>query len=845
MLTNHLHKQGCAENKMIDSLILIILFFKFCTSLDTLATNQSIKDGQSLISKHNKFALGFFSPGKSSYRYLGIWYVKVTPQTVVWVANRNHPIIDSSGVLSINQHGDLVLHDSNNPLLWSTNVSVQDQVTTSSVAQLHDSGNLVLVQDNNTKELWQSFDHPTDTQLPNMKFGLNLMTGINMFLTSWKSKDDPGTGNYSLKMNPNGSPQSFLYNGSTPYWRYSLGNNVFTETSLSGFKFFFVNNQDEMSTYYSHDDPSIMTRVVLDNTGLLRYLMWDDGVHQWKEQWSVPKYRCDKYGQCGTYSKCNPDNINKFECMCMPGYEPKSPRDWIFRDGSEGCVRKNSGLSMCKNGEGFVKLERLKLPDSSIDGALIGTSMSSSECEQACLTNCSCTAFSRTNIDGKGTGCLAWYGELIDTLQFTDEGSELNVRVDATELAKYIRKSKGSLSKKRKLALALVSIAVSMFPVSFLAYIWLMKKKKKKKKVKRKVHNQSLHITSTKGSFEGNELKDSGTHPDLLIFDLSCIVAATENFSPTNKLGQGGFGSVYKGLLSNGQQIAVKRLSKSSKQGIEEFKNEVMSIAKLQHRNLVKLLGCCIQEGEKMLIYEYMPNKSLDSFIFDHTRSSFLNWSKRFEIIIGIARGILYLHQDSRLKIIHRDLKTSNVLLDAEMNPKISDFGMARIFKEGQTQDKTTRVVGTYGYMSPEYAVFGKFSTKSDVFSLGVILLEIVSGKKNSDSYQEHPSLTLIGHVWELWREDRALDIVDSSIKELCVFDEVLRCIQVGLLCVQEEVVDRPTMLAVHLMLSSERTLPSPKQPAFIFRGPSKKLDSVTGVSCSINEVTITQSEAR
>ncbi|KAM3747154.1 hypothetical protein ACB098_05G015100 [Castanea mollissima] len=744
-----------------------------CIQVGLLSTNQSIKDGQSLISKHNKFALGFFSPGKSSYRYLGIWYVKVTPQTVVWVANRNHPIIDSSGVLSINQRGDLVLHDSNNSLLWSTNVSVQDQVTTSSVAQLHDSGNLVLVQDTNKKELWQSFDHPTDTQLPNMKFGLNLMTGIDMFLTSWKTKDDPGTGNYSLKMNPNGSPQSFLYNGNN---------------------FFFVNNQDEISAYYSSDDPSIMS---ID-------LMLDD----------APKYR-----------KCNPDNINKFECMCLPG------------DGSEGCVRKNSGLSMCKNGEGFVKLERLKLPDSSIDGALIGTSMSSSE------------SFSSTNIDGKGTGCFAWYGELIDTLQFTDEGSELNVRVDATELAKYIRKSKGSLSKKRKLALALVSIAVSMFPVSFLAYIWLMKKKKKKKKkkgtVKRKVHNQSLHITSTKGSFVGNELKDSGTHPDILIFDLSCIVAATENFSPTNKLGQGGFGSVYKGLLSNGQQIAVKRLSKSSRQGIEEFKNEVMSIAKLQHRNLVKLLGCCIQEGEKMLIYEYMPNKSLDSFIFDHTRSSFLNWSKRFEIIIGIARGILYLHQDSRLKIIHRDLKTSNVLLDAEMNPKISDFGMARIFKEGQTQDKTTRIVGTYGYMSPEYAVFGKFSTKSDVFSLGVILLEIVSGKKNSDSYQEHPSLTLIGHVWELWREDRALDIVDSSIKESCVFDEVLRCIQVGLLCVQEEVVDRPTMLAVHLMLSSERTLPSPKQPAFIFRGPSKKLDSVTGVSCSINEVTITESEAR
>ena len=240
MLRNHLHKQGCAEKKMFKSLILIILFFKFCTSLDTLTTNQSIKDGQSLISKHNIFALGFFSPGTSSYRYLGIWYVKVTPQTVVWVANWNDPITDSSGVLSINQYGDLVLHESNNRLLWSTNVFVQDQVTTSLVAQLHDSGNLVLVQDEN-KKVWQSFHYPTDTQLPNLKIGLNLKTGINMFLTSWKSKDDPGTGNYSYKMNHNGSPQVFLYNGSTPYWRSAFWpcNNVSTATSLSGQKFFF------------------------------------------------------------------------------------------------------------------------------------------------------------------------------------------------------------------------------------------------------------------------------------------------------------------------------------------------------------------------------------------------------------------------------------------------------------------------------------------------------------------------------------------------------------------------------------------------------------------------------
>ncbi|VVA34782.1 PREDICTED: G-type lectin S-receptor, partial [Prunus dulcis] len=230
----------------------------------------------------------------------------------------------------------------------------------------------------------------------------------------------------------------------------------------------------------------------------------------------------------------------------------------------------------------------------------------------------------------------------------------------------------------------------------------------------------------------------------------------------------------------------------------------------------------------------------------DRTRSSLLDWKKRFEIINGVARGILYLHQDSRLRIIHRDLKTSNVLLDAEMNPKISDFGMARIFHGDQLQDKTNRVVGTYGYMSPEYAVFGRYSTKSDVFSFGIILLEIVSGRKNNGSYQEEHSMNLIGHVWQLWREDRALEIVDSSL-ESYHSDEVLRCIQVGLLCVQEDSEDRPTMSAVVFMLSGEASLPSPQQPAFVFRKSScggGYLSRPQGLY-SVNDLTMTKLVAR
>ncbi|KAJ9162687.1 hypothetical protein P3X46_022443 [Hevea brasiliensis] len=327
------------------------------------------------------------------------------------------------------------------------------------------------------------------------------------------------------------------------------------------------------------------------------------------------------------------------------------------------------------------------------------------------------------------------------------------------------------------------------------------------------------------------------SHQEIAFFNLSTILAATNSFSPANKLGQGGFGVVYK-------EVAVKRLSKDSGQGIDEFKNEVLLIAKLQHQNLVKLLGCCIQGEEPMLVYEYMPNKSLDSFLFNETRRSILDWRKRFDIIVGIARGILYIHQDSRLKIIHRNLKTSNILLDEEMNPKISDFGLARIFKGDQTHEKTNRIVGTFGYMSPEYVVFGKFSTKSDVFSFGIILLEIITGKRNNSFYQEDFYPSMIGKIWHLWREERAWEMVDSSLKHSCSPDEVLRCIQIGLLCVQEDIMERPTMSAVVLMLNSEISLPSPKQPAFTFRKSSIISSSSLEPKerfCSVDEETITQ----
>ncbi|KAM5588568.1 cysteine-rich receptor-like protein kinase 29 [Rosa sericea] len=303
--------------------------------------------------------------------------------------------------------------------------------------------------------------------------------------------------------------------------------------------------------------------------------------------------------------------------------------------------------------------------------------------------------------------------------------------------------------------------------------------------------------------------------PDSLQFDFDTIRVATNNFSEANKLGQGGFGSVYKGRLLNGEDIAVKRLSINSGQGDLEFKNEVLLVAKLQHRNLVRLLGFCLERNERLLVYEFVPNTSLDHIIFDRTKREQLDWAMRYKIIVGITRGLLYLHEDSRLRIIHRDLKASNILIDAELNPKISDFGMAKLFVLDQTQGNTSRIVGTYGYMAPEYAMHGQFSVKSDVYSFGVLVLEMVSGQKNNCFRQGENVEDLLSYAWKSWREGTASKLIDPTLRNGSR-TEIMRCIHIGLLCVQDNIADRPTMASIILMLNSySLRLPLPSQPAF------------------------------
>ncbi|XP_062194327.1 cysteine-rich receptor-like protein kinase 43 [Phragmites australis] len=315
-------------------------------------------------------------------------------------------------------------------------------------------------------------------------------------------------------------------------------------------------------------------------------------------------------------------------------------------------------------------------------------------------------------------------------------------------------------------------------------------------------------------------------------FRYETLSAATSGFAEKNQLGQGGFGPVYRGRLEDGREVAVKRLGAGSRQGTREFRNEATLLSRVQHRNVVNLIGYCARGADdKLLVYEYVSNESLDKILFSfspgnprsssdegRSRRAELTWPRRHEVVVGVARGLLYLHEDAHTPIIHRDIKASNILLDERWVPKIADFGMARLFPEaGDGYSRVhTRVAGTNGYMAPEYLMHGDLSTKADVFSYGVVVLEIVSGSKNSafvpplDSEADN----LLEYAWRLYRKGRSQELLDPTVKSSAVPEQVELCVRIGLLCVQADPRLRPDMKRVMIILSKKQsTLEEPTRP--------------------------------
>ncbi|KAL0856883.1 hypothetical protein Bca101_062037 [Brassica carinata] len=504
----------------------------------------------------------------------------------------------------------------------------------------------------------------------------------------------------------------------------------------------------------------------------------------WELKFEAPTNTCDYYGVCGAFGLCVMSASPT--CKCLKGFVPKSIEEWKRGNWTGGCVRRTELLCQGKDVNMFHPVANIKPPDNYI----FSSASHATECHQSCLDNCSCLAFAFIN----GIGCLVWNQELMDVVQFSEGGELLSIRLASSELG-----VDGNNRKKNTVASV---ISISLFVVlGFSAFgFWRYRVK----------HNGIISKDVSQDAWR-NDLEAQDVS-GLTFLEMNTIETATNN-SLSNKLGQGGFGSVYKGKLQDGKEIAVKRLSSNSGQGKEEFMNEIVLISKLQHRNLVQILGCCIEGEERLLIYEFMVNKSLDTFIFDSRRKLEIGWPKRFSIIQGIARGLLYLHRESRLKVIHRDLKLSNILMDEKMNPKISDFGLARMCQGTEHEEISHRVAGTLGYMAPEYAWTGMFSEKSDIYSFGVLLLEIINGEKISRFGCGEEGKNLLTYAWETWGQNGGIDLLDKDVAYSCQPLEVERCVQIGLLCVQHQPSDRPNTLELLSMLTTTSDLPSPEQP--------------------------------
>ncbi|KAL2253248.1 UNVERIFIED_CONTAM: G-type lectin S-receptor-like serine/threonine-protein kinase [Sesamum indicum] len=820
-------------------LVLCLPFQGFSAETDTITSSLSIKDPDFIVSRGQVFKLGFFTPDNTRNRYLGVFYT-VSEKSVIWVANRDRPLTDSSGIVTISRDGNLVLMNGKNETVWSTNATTSSPLS-AAAAQIQDNGNLVLRDVSTGNLLWDCFSHPSKVFVPTMRLIDDTNTGNKVMVSAWKNESDPEVGNFTAGLQALNIPQIFSWHNGRPLWRSGPWNGQI----LIGVQDMYLPYLDPFSLvnqsgifYFTAPPGKVLMNVVLNSSGTLQQRLWDNQKKSWDIIWVAPQNECDIYGKCGPFGSCNQQGSPI--CSCLTGFEPVNKDEWSRGNWTSGCFRRtqtqcdrsNDSGSDRGDGDGFLRLQFMKVPDfperfpSSLED----------ECRSRCLRNCSCIAYAHE----PNIGCMFWSERLIDVQKFPGVGVDLHIRLAASELDKH-------KDKKVIIIIATVVAFVSISIGVLIAWCWMAKKRGDRIK-DQKTSELKQAFSSDSTAIVLKDESEKVNLEELPLFTFETLSNATNQFDEENMLGKGGFGPVYKGKLPNGQEIAVKRLARSSNQGLEEFMNEVEVISRLQHRNLVRLLGCCVDHEEKMLVYEYMPNGSLDSYLFDSHKQLLLDWQTRIVVIEGICRGLLYLHRDSRLRIIHRDLKASNILLDEELNPKISDFGMARIFCCKEDQANTTRVVGTYGYMPPEYALRGIFSEKSDVYSFGVLLLEILSGRRNTSFYHEDQQLFLIAYAWKLWNEDKIMNLVDPIIYDPRMEPDVVRYANVGLLCVQEAAADRPNTKTVLSMLSSEIVeLPRPKQPPFtaIQMSSESECSQMNPNICSVTNFTVRIVEGR
>uniref|UniRef100_A0ACD5ULM8 Uncharacterized protein n=1 Tax=Avena sativa TaxID=4498 RepID=A0ACD5ULM8_AVESA len=766
----HTHSiPGCSSKlPSMAPLFFLLLFGQIllCTAIDTINSTTPLSGTQKIVSAGQKFALGFYSPpsnatsSSSGNYYIAIWYSNIPTLTTVWTATTDVPVSDPTTTsFQIATDGNLVLLDqAKNQQLWSTNVSI---ASNSTMAIIRDSGSLDLINASNSSIVyWRSIDYPTNTWLPGGKLGLNKTTGLSQRLVPWKNSADPSPGLFSLELDPNGTTQYFIqWNESINYWTSGPWNgNIFSlvpeMTSGYNYDFRFINNATESYFYYSMKDDAVLSRFVMDFNGQIKQLTWVPSSQQWILFWSQPRSQCEVYALCGAYGSCS---VNALPfCNCIKGYSQKDQNDWDLQDYSGGCKRnvplqcQNNSTSGQTKPDKFYTMEGVRLPDNA-QSAAGGTS--SGECELACLNNCTCNAYTYNS-----SGCFVWHEDLMNLQdQYSGDGvGTLFLRLAASELPDR---------KKRKTAIigGVVGGVAAVLIILGVVFFFLFQKRRRER---------TLRISKTAG----------GT---LIAFRYDDLQHVTSNFS--QKLGGGAFGSVFKGKLPDSTAIAVKRLD-GFHQGEKQFRAEVSTIGTTQHVNLVRLLGFCSQGSRRLLVYEFMPKGSLEVQLFTGDTTA-LSWAIRYQIALGTARGLNYLHEKCRDCIIHCDVKPDNILLDESFVPKVSDFGLAKLLGRDFSRVLTT-MRGTRGYLAPEWISGVPITAKADVFSYGMMLFEIISGRRNADHGEDTFFPTLAASKLH---EGDVQTLLDPRLKGDANPDELMKTCKVACWCIQDDESTRPT----------------------------------------------------
>ncbi|KAG1361377.1 G-type lectin S-receptor-like serine/threonine-protein kinase SD2-2 [Cocos nucifera] len=767
----------------------LLLFFlallgaPMASELNSTIATVLIVGNTTLRSPNQTFDLGFFCPNAGVACFLAIWYASLPIRTIVWVANRAAPVPRRIGSPPpppphppglTHPDGRLAVAHSSGSLLW-----LSDNPRPASAVRLLDSGNLVLLSPGGAT-VWQSFDHPADTWLPDMA------VTPSRPLVSWRSPSDPSPGLYSLRLR--GGEFELAFDGSARYWstgkwtgKLFAGVPEMTVQYIYHFSFSDPFGPNASFSYSVVSAPTegagpVLTRFVVDSSGQLMQYIWSPQAASWDMFWFRPAGVCRVYGRCGSLGLCVGGTR---PCDCPSGFSPTDSAAWSSGDFSGGCSRYDY---LCF-ADGFKEMGAVDL-DGAVAVEISGVSRSS--CEDFCRRNCSCFGL---NYDSETRVCQNLYGNAYNLRNSTDSRIFF-LRVSALSDS-FSKESKAKWKKTN-----IIAISCGGFSAAILGSIVL------------------LVIFRRKGKGGGGE--DEGAFSNLKVFTYKELLAATRGFS--EKLGHGSFGAVFRGELPDSSSVAVKRLERPvGGGGDREFRAEVRTIGSVHHVNLVRLRGFCSDDPHRILIYDYMPLGSLSAYLCRDRRPP-LSWAARFRIAVGTARGIAYLHEECRDRIIHCDIKPENILLDADFTPKVSDFGLAKLVGRDRSRVMTA-MRGTRGYVAPEWISGMAITAKADVYSYGMTLLEILRGRRNVEA--SVPPEAEDGWFFPHWAARRIVEgevaaVVDPGLEEEYDGGEAERAARLAVWCIQDDEAARPAMGTVVKMLEGTVEVTVPLLPRFL-----------------------------